>query len=123
MTTTSETLNRAADLIEERGWTFGEGWPIYNRDTSSLCLEGGIMAAQGMAAETHDYEKAVIRCPAYLAVLSHLDSGFPYLFQWNDRKGRTAAEVIEVLRACALIEAAREDQDAAWETYAELVTT
>jgi hypothetical protein len=54
------------------------------------------------------------------------------LFQWNDETAldpergmvniRTAAEVIEVLRACAVIEQAREEQDAAWATYAELVT-
>jgi hypothetical protein len=44
------------------------------------------------------------------------------LWGWNDRGSRTAAEVIEVLRACAVIEAAREEQDAAWETYAEVVT-
>lgn len=39
-----------------------------------------------------------------------------------EKVSRTAAEVIEILRACAVIEAAREEQDAAWETYAELVT-
>jgi hypothetical protein len=81
------------------------------------------MAALGM---TYDGHADVLRCPAYNAVRDHLQwdrsLGKSYLFQWNDEPGRTASEVIEVLRATALIESAREEQDAAWETYAEVVT-
>jgi hypothetical protein len=120
---TSEVLNRAADLIEERGWTTGEGWPEADPEVTALCLEGGIMAAQGM---TLSNQAGLFTCPAYRAVRDYLDwqpkIGQTYLFQWNDRPNRTAAEVIEVLRACALIEQAREEQDAAWATYAGLVT-
>ena len=116
---TSEVLNRAADLIEERGWTQGEGWPDAEDDVTGLCLEGGIMAAAGFGF--NDYTKFV-RCPAYLAVENYLAHETRFPFTWNDRDGRTAAEVIEVLRACAVIEQAREEQDAAWATYAEVVT-
>ena len=69
---TSEVLNRAADLIEERGWTQGtQGWKV----------DGAF-----------------------------LDTDEPW--KWNDTRGRTASEVIEVLRATAVIEAARETEAA-----------
>ncbi|HJR88945.1 MAG TPA: hypothetical protein VJ782_02165, partial [Aeromicrobium sp.] len=35
--------------------------------------------------------------------------GGRYLWNWNDQPGRTASEVVEVLRATAIIEAAKED--------------
>lgn len=83
------------------------------------------MAAVGVRASNFDYT-----CPAYMAVSGYLDrTPLPpvaplkdALWQWNDAPDRTASEVIEVLRACALIESAREEQEAAWETYAEVVT-
>lgn len=114
---TSEVLNTAADLIEKRGWTtmlgLGsdeavEAWFPKPTSTGPLCLEGGINGA------CQD-EKRLAR--ASIDILAeYLDWTRP-LFAWNDRTGRTAAEVIEVLRACALIESARE-QDSAWQTYA-----
>ena len=116
MLTVSETLNRAADLIEERDWVQGDGW-VGATEGTRLCLEGGIMAASGFGY--HDYSR-FIKCPAYLAVGRYLEHETPYPFIWNDRENRTTSEVIEVLRACALIEAAKE-QEAAWATYAELV--
>lgn len=125
---TSEVLNRAADLLEERGWRKGD-WGLDNdgEPSGALCLEGAVIAAMpmkerlfhrgGVMYSTYD------ECPAGLAVERYLDSK-PGAggYNWNDAEDRTASEVIEVLRACALIEAAREEQDAAWETYAELVT-
>ena len=112
----SETLNKAADLIEERGWAQGSaGWA---ESESGLCLEGGIQAATGMLSHT-----GITECSAYRAVWNHLrtDSRWGFfrtnLFDWNDVGGRTANEVIEVLRACALIESAREEQDEAYATY------
>jgi len=124
----SETLNRAAVLIEERGWRKGAGgWPGVGSDESgkSLCLEGGIMAALGGT-----YSSLPMRefwaCPAYVAVRDHLglsDAMEPNvwgttkvpadpMWRYNDARGRTASEVIEVLRATAVIEAARETEAA-----------
>jgi hypothetical protein len=123
---TSEVLNTAADLIEERGWAVGsEGWG----SPDGLCVEGALLAALGIA-EDDGHRLALYQCPAYAAVTAYLDLDpspalcpiSDTLWGWNDRGSRTAAEVIEVLRACAVIEAAREEQDAAWETYAEVVT-
>lgn len=113
---TSEVLNLAADLIEERGWTRGggadgEGWHPTPGSTTPLCLEGAIRAASGMD-DKHN-------CPAWLVVSRYL-RGRPdaipspiladgvIVFGWNDRPHRTQAEVVEVLRATAVIEAARE---------------
>jgi hypothetical protein len=123
---TSEVLNTAADLIEERGWKRGnDGF----RGKGGLCLEGGIIAALGWEwGAVPEMAFSGYTCPAYEAVRDHLDvvrNGDNYterLWLWNDAPTRTAAEVIEVLRACAVIEAAREEQDAVWETYAEVVT-
>lgn len=120
MTTTSETLNRAADLIEERGWTEGvEGWPTEKAPDGPLCLEGGIIAALGMSFED-DPLQAFEDCGAYRAVQSYVgysadrdeaDMLVEPLWRFND--SHTATEVIEVLRAVAVIEAAREDESAA----------
>jgi hypothetical protein len=126
---TSDVLNEAADLIQQRGWTQGIfGWGDIDPN-SGLCLEGGIAAASGigMIHDTSTLDTPSIKaCPAYKAVAAYLDMGGPFcrgaLWTWNDAVDRTAAEVIEVLRAAAVIEAAREEQDAAWETYAEVVT-
>lgn len=109
-TPTSEVLNRAAELIEERGWAdrnvdSEEAWGEYS-DTSPICLEGGILAAVGADKYTIG---GLRRCPAYRAVHAYLD--FPEnrpLYVYNDAIGRSASEVIKVLRATAVIEQARE---------------
>lgn len=110
----SDTLNLAADLIEERGWAHGGGW---NDDiTSPLCLEGGILAASGISGD--EWEDELYACPSYVAVMGYLKSdtrwGFfkKYAYDWNDVPTRTATEVVEVLRATALIESARERESA-----------
>lgn len=113
---TSEVLNRAADLIEERGWARTEGWNGQPGTGGRLCLEGGIMAALEIpyflsGDPGTDTIKDVLRpCPAYVAVRDYLEmSEDGYLYHFNDANGRTASEVIEVLRATALVEAAKEN--------------
>jgi hypothetical protein len=113
---TSEVLNKAADLIEQRGWATGAAaWG----DGSGLCLEGGIIAAldvdvfplteNGNGAPMSDSEFR--SCPAYRAVRDYLVSTDSIdtddeLWEFNDDSA--AERVIGVLRATALIEAARE---------------
>jgi hypothetical protein len=126
---TSEVLYKAADLIEERGWTEGVGWR--HEDGGPLCLEGGILAAIGGSFDKGDH----YGCPAYEAVRAYL-GGPP--FMWNDdlANRRVSAaiaagecrmenltevraeakewaknEVIATLRAAAVIEAAKENSD------------
>jgi hypothetical protein len=126
---TSEVLNKAADLIEERGWRPGGGWRG-TAEKGALCLEGGIQAAMGVEVGPG------YRCPAYDAVAAYIDSAA--LWIWNDRLpypwpinpdadpaagrrypggSRKAAlllageRVVATLRATALIEAAKENAD------------
>jgi hypothetical protein len=121
---TSEVLNQAADVLQVRGWCQAPaegGWFPDPEATTPVCLEGAIRIAAGTVRKQE--VTAVVR--DYLTS-RHPESINPFSghvipFAWNDEDGRTAAEVIEVLRACALIEAARE-QDAVWSTYAEVVT-
>lgn len=121
----SETLNRAADLIEKRGWTHGGGWNG-TAEAGPLCTEGAIQAAMGVSVG------AGYRCDAYWAVAEYIGIEFG-LFVWNDNlpwswhhpKGSAEetflisasdierhefgqAKVIETLRAAALVAAARE---------------
>lgn len=112
---TSEVLNRAADLIEERGWTRGiNGW---RGGANGLCLEGAIGAAASIPNDGGE-RLGLYACPAYWAVANYLDRDptpriVPIkdtLWAWNDTRDRTAAEVIEVLRAAAVIEAAKESE-------------
>ena len=121
----SDTLNTAADLIEERGWRQGPGgWDGYVADDQRLCLEGAIMAAAGITDERRGsmYGYGEV-CPAYAAVARYLDKperpGLSmetprdaWLWHWNDKIERTAAEVVETLRAAAVIAEAREVEDA-----------
>lgn len=104
---TSEILDKAADLIEERGWTTGEATDPWGLDGKSpVCLEGGILAASGLKGLAG--RSLLDKCPAARAVASYLNTS-EELWLWNDSGVRTAEQVIEVLRATAVIEAAREE--------------
>lgn len=119
-------LDRAADLIEERGWTTGnKGWT----DTDGpRCLEGAIATAAGLTLLGAEYSPgvqlfsavALSACPASMVVRDYLGEdaiksafteGASGLWCWNDARGRTATEVIAVLRAAALIERAKENTE------------
>ncbi len=118
---TSEVLLAAARLMETHGWRQGDGWPTDLSVSQPLCLEGAIMAALGLtmddAFSTDDSEDWFRACPAYSAVMDYLaDDDRWALFRqraydWNDVPSRTADEVVEVLHAAALIEAAREQAE------------
>lgn len=130
MTTVSETLNTATDLLQERGWTKGEGWDWDADGTRPLCLAIGVAAG---ITEANGFEP-FNECPAGRAVRAYLNmtpTPDPWgtwgtlpnlassaLYRWNDQVPTSAAEVIEVLRAAAVIEAARENESAAVEVGA-----
>lgn len=125
-------LNKAADLIEERGWIKGaEGWGFARG--SRLCIEGAIAEAMGLDGDptwghcTH--VQAVNTSPPGMALREFLGDALwsvregyneatrksmenhnhmPMLYEWNDKFHRTEPEVIEALRATAIIAAARE---------------
>lgn len=109
---TSEVLYLAADLIEQQGWTQVNGtnsieddiqaWYPKPGSTLPLCLEGGLYSAAGSCSDSYD---------AKVALGEYLGIQWTRLYVWNDRTAKSAAEVIEVLRACAVIEAAKENAD------------
>ena len=106
---TAATLHRAADLIESKGWQQGTGWNLDRTDTCGpYCVEGALKAVTALC---EDYPaKRVLE--DYLLERSPecLVNGRIILFAWNDRSNRTAAEVVEVLRACAAIEQSKADE-------------
>jgi hypothetical protein len=105
---TSEVLNRAADLIQERGWAKGSGWCLSGDTGGPLCLEGGLNVAAGYVGAIPVRE--VVRDYLTSTRPEHISPELGYVipFAWNDSR-KSAAEVIEVLRACAVVEAAKED--------------
>lgn len=104
---TSEVLNKAADLIEQRGWSTGiDAWGDEGREGAALCLEGGILAAAGM-----ERGRGFRTCPAYVAVKDYLLSTGDLSADaplWGFNDSSAEERVIGVLRATALIESARE---------------
>lgn len=118
---TSEVLDLAADVVEQRGWTTGT-WNN-TREGAPVCIEGGIAAAIGLGfnlGEVGDAEYQAFRqCPAYVAVSEYLGIEEGFLYSWNDDVLRadeneivhahSQAEVIEVLRAAAAVERAKEE--------------
>lgn len=97
---TSEVLHLAADAIERDGWWHPDR--LARGKAQPLCASNAIVKAAG-----------VPYCGAHVALVAYLSgtAAGPVrtIFDWNDAPGRTAAEVIEVLRATAAIEASRED--------------
>lgn len=113
---TADVLNRAADLIEERGWEQGNSGL---RVAGPHCILGAIGAAADLddflSGDTIYNPTACLDSAAGLAVRSYLDHGPERIeetravWSWNDEGERTATEVIEVLRAAAAIEQAKHD--------------
>lgn len=105
---TSEVLDKAADEIQRRGWVQG-GYD----DALGLCLESALSLAHDGTVGAAAWEVANT-CPAGLAVRSYLQLGAEWrhscsdsLWNWNDCRD-TSSEVIEVLRAAAMVERTRE---------------
>lgn len=90
----SEILYGAADVLDENEW--GQGW---SRPVGQLCLVDAI--ARIVDSETEEFRLSLN------AMREHLDISRP-LYEWNDEPGRQKHEVVEALRACAVIEEAKE---------------
>ena len=88
---TSEVLNKAADLLRERGWIGegGQGWEGESDDP--LCIEGAIRAAMGPEIGYYGgFTTGPNNCPAGQAVRDYLELGEwsigKGLFTWNDEQ-------------------------------------
>lgn len=100
---TSEVLNLAADYIELNGWKQGGGW--WPESGEPACAEGGIdrVCSDRMPKD----DEWLTRKRLAVAALSEYVG--QYGWYWNDTPGLRQSDVIETLRAVAVVEAARED--------------
>ena len=99
----AETLDAAADYIEKNGWCqhmFVAG--------ERTCVLGAIVRTRDLpiaAPERLGTGTAIAIAPVTDALRRAVGDG---VWEWNDAPGRTAAEVIAMLRAAACTERARE---------------
>ncbi len=116
-TPTSAVLNRAADLIQERGWAQGsasmEGHGgVCIMAALHLAHTGRLPAVRWTGEVTPDPYTVTFQCPAGQAVWDYLalDGGEDAAWEWNDDLNPFVGggQVVEVLRAAAAIEQARE---------------
>lgn len=114
---TSEILDQAADVIEQRGWWRGDYMPDLNElqlrdvtvDSCPVCLLGGLNVAVGNAPDEPIYREA--NSAAFAAASAFADHlGIPLTVSatslgddWNDRQ-RSAEDVVRELRAAAASE-------------------
>lgn len=102
---TADILDKAADLIDTRGWNQGH----YVNESGGLDLDGALHAAVGMDPQrgtgmhrwpgwTQERELASNRTYAWLKRWFNR-SETP--IWWNDQAGRTKEEVVSTLRAAA----------------------
>lgn len=114
-----EVLERAADKIERDGW-FSPHIP-FCKGTDPLCASNAVAAVADAFTESTYHEGA------HQALAKAVGGGsLPDIWGWNDAPGRTAEEVIAMLRACAAsLKAARTEatrQHATESTVAEVAT-
>ena len=90
MITTRQIREKAAELIEERGWAQETLWTEDGR----LCLLGAILMAGKLLGD------ADLRCASSYSVVSELcnELGVVGLGAWNDAPKRKVEEVLAALR-------------------------
>lgn len=111
---TSEILTKAADIIEDQGWVKGAAGTIVG--DGPKCLMGAVGQAAGITtfpAAQDDQEHyscvGIYDHPAGKALVEHMGvADSDHLWKFNDA-AEGVNDVLEVLRAAALIEAGRED--------------
>lgn len=94
--TLAELLDQAADVVVERG--FHQGWFCANDDGSGpVCIRGALSVAATGSALPQGWTKLLDEA------ISLLDEACDatLIERWNDTTGRTADEVVELLRATA----------------------
>jgi hypothetical protein len=96
-------LNKAADLIELRGWHQGD---FYEEISGRICTAGAIRVAAGgvpyeSCEQASSAEQAFANCLAAHGLAKPGHCPIEVIGQWNDAEGRTAAEVVATLRAAA----------------------
>jgi hypothetical protein len=88
--TVPDVLNAAADLLEEKGWT----QKVAEDSQGRHCLVGALdYAARDLPGAVKTFDDALE------AVQQRLPGG--WVVNWNDTPGRTAEQVIALLRRVA----------------------
>ena len=124
-----EVLERAADKIERDGWAQGDKDGVIPRESVGHCASTAITETCYGKDDTWLVEASMF------GVMTEAESALEVaiggndissIFEWNDEPGRTAEEVIAMLRACAAsLKAARTEatrQHAPESTVAEVAT-
>lgn len=98
--TIPDLLDKAADVIIERGWHQGD---YQKPGGEAVCAMGALFAAAARSPRTAGLNTADPRSAAAVAATClkrHLgiESSLP---AWNDSPGRTEDEVLAALRECA----------------------
>jgi hypothetical protein len=91
ITTVHEALERAAHIIEQRGWIQNDA-----ESAKGICLTHALL----LAADASTLRVGLLR-PPVCTILGLPFSSPVSLMVWNDQKGRTQQEVIDALRAAA----------------------
>ena len=101
----ADVLDRAADHIDRVGWTQGdwcEATPGLRPEESPVDADSALAVAVGAAPFTPGSGLTPAQAVAYHAAMNalhrHIRGG---LIAWNDKPGRTQAEVTAVMRAAA----------------------
>lgn len=91
----ADVLNKAADLIDERGW-FQK-----SPDATSLCALKAIQHASSAGPARFQARAAFVRHVG--AQVGPMGSPSVAIIDWNDEPGRTQAEVTAALRETAKV--------------------
>lgn len=92
----SEMFDKAADLLETRGWNQG----AYYATDGSHCLVGALQESSG--AYRYRREQMLNFNKAHDLLLIYLNQNS--VENWNDTHGRTQEEVIGALRGVAMLQ-------------------
>jgi len=93
-----EILNSAADLLEKDGWC--QGYP--NNALGQRCALGAIWDVEHYGPEAGQAEDLVRQLITKKRYGGTVSATYPLAIStWNDQPGRTAQEVIAVLREAA----------------------
>lgn len=93
--TVRDVLHRAADLLETGEWEWCQG---FARHGDALCMLGAVSAACGVVPER---PYITIESELYEDACDVLAVHVPEGADWNDKPGRTKAEVVARLRQAA----------------------
>lgn len=90
---------KAAELIRRRGWCQGE----LESDEGCLCILGALNTVLALVPD--DTYPGMMEYLKFVHGLIPEGTGFRYIAQWNDEKGRTVEQVLALLEGCG------EDED------------